>query len=471
MIMAAPFPNHPQLRGNFAPVNFEAQIQDLVVDGSLPKGLAGSLYRNGPNPKYAPTGPYHWFGGDGMVHAFHFNNGRVDYLNRWVETPKHLAELAEGKSIPRVRKPDPVSGKLLSDNENGLANTHIIWHADKLLALDEGSHPFELEPMTLESKGYTASSSDLSGAMTAHPKIDPATGELHGFGYMTGYAGSPIMSYHVVDKAGVVLRSDEFETPFPAMVHDFVLTDDYVLFPIFPLTFDMERAAKIGSPYAFDAAKGTHIGVLKRGAPVSDIRWIEGPICFVFHYMNGWNEGEKITIDTIEFAVAPNFPLVDGSLPSHAQAQGKLVRWHINLKNGDVSQEPLLDVASEFPRFDERFVAGRYKHGYIAAASKRQRGDGGLFHEITHINLDSGLTSTWDAGTGNGVSEPVFVPDSKGAAEGEGWLLATVYKEATKNSDLVVLNAQAVQDGPVATVCLDHRVPFGFHGSWRPGMV
>jgi len=246
--MATPFPNHPQLRGNYAPINFEAQIQDLVVEGSIPEDLSGSLYRNGPNPKYAPTGPYHWFGGDGMVHAFHFNEGRVDYLNRWIQTPKHLAELAEGRSVTRARQPDPETGKLVADNENGLANTHILWHGDQLLALDEGSKPFELTPMTLESKGYTETGRQLSGAMTAHPKIDPQTGELHGFGYMTGYAGSPTMTYHVLDKTGALIRSDEFAAPYPAMVHDFVITQDYVLFPIFPLTFDWQELPRSARP-------------------------------------------------------------------------------------------------------------------------------------------------------------------------------------------------------------------------------
>ena len=465
--MATPFPNHPQLRGNYAPINFEAQIQDLVVEGSIPQGLSGSLYRNGPNPKYAPTGPYHWFAGDGMVHAFHFNNGRVDYLNRWIKTPKHLSELAEGRSLPRVRRPDPDTGRVAADHQNGLANTHIIWHGEQLLALDEGSYPFELDSVTLDSKGYSAQGGALSGAMTAHPKIDPMTGELHGFGYMTGYAGSSMISYHVVNKAGTVIRSDVFEAPYPAMVHDFVMTADYVLFPIVPLTFEAARATKIGSPFAFDAAQGTHIGVLKRGAPVSEMRWIEGPLCFVFHYQNAWNEGDQITVDTVEFAVAPNFPLVDGSLPSYEDAQGKVVRWHINMKNGEVRQESILDVASEFPRMDERYTAARYRHGYIAAASQRQKGDGGLFHEITHIDMDSGTIKTWDAGLGNGVSEPVFVPEDEVSGEGEGWLLATVYREETRSSELVVLNAAAVDDGPVASIRLDHRIPFGFHGSWR----
>ncbi|MCH9785593.1 MAG: carotenoid oxygenase family protein, partial [Gammaproteobacteria bacterium] len=131
-------------------------------------------------------------------------------------------------------------------------------------------------------------------------------------------------------------------------------------------------------------------------------------------------------------------------------------------------REPVLDVASEFPRMDERYTGHRHRHGYIAAASTRQRGDKGLFHEITHVDLDSGRTQTWDAGVGNGVSEPVFVPESDRAGEGAGWLLATVYKAADNNSDLVILNAAAVNEGPVATIRLDHRIPFGFHGSWRP---
>ena len=465
--MATPFPNHPQLRGNYAPLSFEAQAHDLVVEGTLPTELSGSLYRNGPNPKYAPRGPYHWFGGDGMLHAFHFQDGRVDYLNKWIATPKHQAELAAGHSLSRQRQPDADTGKVMADHQNGLANTHVIWHGEQLLALDEGSHPFAVDPITLDSHGYTQNHETLSGAMTAHPKIDPATGELHGFGYMTGHAGSRTMSYHVVDPTGKVTRSDQFEAPYCAMVHDFMVTEDYVLFPLFPLTFDMQRAVKIGAPFAFDQAQSTHIGVFKRGAPISELRWIEGPSCFVFHYLNGWNDGEQITMDTIEFPVAPNFPLADGSLPAYEDAQGVAKRWHINLHTGEIRRELILEVASEFPRLDERYSGCRYRHGYIAAASQRQRGDGGLFHEITHMDLDNGQVSTWDAGFGNGVSEPVFVPRHAAASEGEGWLLATVYQAAEHLSELVVLNAQAVQDGPVACVKLNHRIPFGFHGSWR----
>ena len=98
--MATPLPNHPQLRGNYAPIQFEAECTDLIVEGKLPEDLEGSLYRVGPNPKFVPDQGYHWFFGAGMVHAFHFGGGQVNYLNRWARTPKFEAEQAAGKPLP-----------------------------------------------------------------------------------------------------------------------------------------------------------------------------------------------------------------------------------------------------------------------------------------------------------------------------------------------------------------------------------
>ena len=466
--MATPLPNHPQLRGNYAPIQFEAECTDLIVEGSLPEDLEGSLYRVGPNPKFVPDQGYHWFFGAGMVHAFHFDNGRVNYVNRWARTPKFEAEQAAGKPLSMSFVTNPDTGAIESDRRNGLANTHIVWHGDQLLALEEGSQPFSMASDTLASIGYGHYGADLQDAMTAHPKIDPLTGDLHGFGYLSGAMGSKTMTYHVVGADGTVKRSDRFEVPYAAMVHDFVVTRDYVLFPLFPLTFDLNQMSKIGSPFAFDATAGAYIGVLDRDAPVSKIRWIQAPVCFVFHYLNAWSEGLQVTFDAIDFAVAPNFPDRDGTLPGHADAQGRLTRWRVDVSTGEIDRELLLDVAAEFPRIDDRFAMSRHRHGYLATASQRQHGDGGLFHEITHIDLESGGRQVWDAGFGAGVSEPVFVQRSEQADEGAGWLLATLFEPERYTSSLVVLDAMAVADGPVAKARLDHRVPFGFHGSWRP---
>jgi carotenoid cleavage dioxygenase-like enzyme len=464
--MAASLPNHPQLRGNYAPINFEASYNDLVIEGTVPTDLSGSLYRIGPNPKFV-KGAYHWFFGTGMVHAFHVEDGRVDYVNRWVRTPKFEREIELGHGLSLEMSINKATGQIESHRRNGVANTHIVTHGEHLLALEEGSHPFSIEPTSLASSGYGHYADGIDGAMTAHPKVDPETGELHGFGYMTDHFGSNTMTYHVIDKRGRTVRSDTFKAPYAAMVHDFMITRDYVLFPVFPLTCDLSRIDKFGFPFAFDGQAGAYIGVLARGANVSTIQWIEAPSRYIFHYLNAWNDGTRVTFDAIDFPVAPNFPNVDGSIPAHADAQGKLTRWTLDVKTGAIDRHRTLDVASEFPRIDDRFTAARHRHGYIAAASKRAKGDGGLFHEITHFDYETGNAQTWDAGLGNGVSEPVFVEARGDAKEGEGWLLATVYDPHSSTSSMVILDAERVEEGPVATAKLDHRIPYGFHGSWR----
>lgn len=151
--MALPFPNHPNLRGGFAPIQMECEVHDLVVVGDVPKDLNGSFYRNGPNPQFAPRGFYHWFAGDGMVHAFHIEDGRVSYKNRWARTQKWLLERDAGRALFNPFDPvqrDPSVAGLETD---GVANTNIIWHGGKLLALEEGHAPFELDPLSLESLG------------------------------------------------------------------------------------------------------------------------------------------------------------------------------------------------------------------------------------------------------------------------------------------------------------------------------
>jgi carotenoid cleavage dioxygenase-like enzyme len=172
--MAKAFPtDNPFLRGYYAPVNTEADAAHLHITGEVPKELCGTLYRNGPNPQFAPRGPYHWFGGDGMIHAFHIENGNVSYKNRWVRTPKWEIEHQEGEGLSGTfgnpRYTDP---RVFALNST-IANTNIVWHAGKLLALEEAHAPFALDPATLLPKGYETYGDKLVGPFTAHPKFDP----------------------------------------------------------------------------------------------------------------------------------------------------------------------------------------------------------------------------------------------------------------------------------------------------------
>ena len=454
---------NPYLAGNFAPVADEADFE-LVVTGELPSGLAGALYRNGPNPQFAPRDDHHWFAGDGMIHGFFIENGRARYRNRFVRTPKWRAENAAGKALfgtfgnPMTTDPSVVG------QDSGVANTNIVWHAGRLLALEEGHMPTEMDPASLETRGYAER---YGGNVTAHPKIDAETGEMVWFAYSAGQTPlNSTVAYGVTSPSGEVLRRDDFEAPYMSMVHDFLVTRRHVLFPILPLSGSLERAMRGGPAFAWEPDKGAFVGVMARDAGVDTIRWFETEPCYVFHPMNAWEEGSKIFADVMEYPSAPLFPNADGSRRGDVFA--RLVRWTIDLGDASnvVKREPLDDMAGEFPRFDERRAGLGYRHGWFAATTRRP---GEIrFDAIAHIDLATGGRTTYEFANGDVTSEPVFVPRSAGAAEGDGWLLSVVYRGETDRSDLVVFDTADITAGPLATAHVPRRVPFGFHGNWRP---
>ncbi len=464
--MNAPARINPYLTGNFGPVADEVDLQNLRIKGEIPKDLCGIFYRNGPNPQFAPRDPnHHWFAGDGMLHAFHLDRGRVSYKNRYVRTPKWELEHAAGKSLFGTFGNPMTSDPSAAGRDSGVANTNIIWHAGKLLALEEGHQPFEVDPATLAPRGYVQYAGDAQ-RVTAHPKIDPETGELVFFGYSVGQPLSAGMAYGVVDAAGTVTRLDRFEAPYASMVHDFCVTKNHVLFPILPLSGSLARAMSGKPPFGWEPELGSRIGVLARNAPIETMRWFSTDPCYVFHPMNAWEEGTKIFADVMQYPNAPLFPNADGSPGKPASA--KLVRWTIDLagKTDQIKQTPLDDMAGEFPRFDERCAGLSYRHGYFAADTR----DTGkvIFNGIAHIDLKTGERIVDELAPGDVPGEPIFVPKSANAPEGDGWLLALIYRGAEDRSDLAVYDAGAVGKGPIGIAELPRRVPYGFHGNWRP---
>jgi carotenoid cleavage dioxygenase-like enzyme len=449
---------------NFAPILFEGDAYDLPVSGALPRDLAGTLYRNGPNPHF-PSPQDHWFVGDGMIHSFAIENGRVSYRSRWVRTPKWLAEHDAGRALfggfgqKLPGAPDHVVG--------GVANTNIVWHGGRLLALEEAHLPTEIAPGTLETRGYTDFGGGTQGPFTAHPKIDPVTGEMIFFGYGARGQLSAGMSFGTLDSSGRVTRFDRFDAPYSSMVHDFIVTDRHVLFPILPLTGSMERAMRGAPAYAWEPDKGAYVGVLRRGAPVDDMIWFRGESCYVFHIMNAWEDGDRIIADVMQFEEPPLFPHADGGRTDPAKSAARLHRWTFDLSgNTDrFQQTPLDDLAGEFPRIDDRRAGLGYRHGWYAC-NDSARGNGESFGGIAHMDMQSGARKTFMLPAGDATSEPVFVPRAENAPEGDGYLLSVVWRAAENRSDLVVLDATDIAKGPVATVQLPVRVPFGFHGNW-----
>lgn len=470
--MCKPFPaDNPFLNGYFAPLQIEGDAADLPVSGTLPSELDGTLYRIGPNPQFAPRGRYEWFAGDGMVHAFGLSGGRAAYRNRYVRTPKWQLEHEAGESLSAGSvAPSPLDDPRLAQLRSTLANTNIVQHGGHLLALEESHAPFELDAATLASQGYQTYEGKLGGAMTAHPKIDPATGEMIAFAYQTAGLGSRDMRLQIIGRDGRVRRSEAFVAPFASMLHDFSVTATRILFPFFPLTASMERARQRLPAYAWEPTLDNRIGIMSRNGSVDSIRWFRGSASYVFHTLNAFDTKDgKVVADVVEYDVPPGYQMPDGS-PARGKRHGaRLVRWTFDLNASGESYDArtLSDIQLEFPRIDERYALQPHRHGWFVSGSANTNvGDASDRASIAHVDTHTGATALWRPEAGDFAGEPVFVPRDADAKEGEGWVLSVVYRGASHRSDLIVLDALDITRGPVAAVHLSHHVPAGFHGNW-----
>jgi carotenoid cleavage dioxygenase len=452
---------HPYLAANFAPLRSEDDFA-LAVRGDMPRELRGVLYRNGPNPQFPPRGEdYHWISGDGMVHQFTIEDGGVFYRNRWVRTDRWTAENTAGRALFGLWGNPMTSSLSVIGTDSGVANTSIVYHGGRLLALEEAHAPFELDPRSLFPRGPV----DFGGRMTAHPRIDPATGDMVFFAYSDDvFPLSARISWGVVGADGVLKRRESFRAPYCAMAHDFAVTEQHVLIPVLPLTGNLPRTLKRGPVFAWDPGKPALIAVMRRDRGVASLRWFAVDPCYVFHFMNAYDTPDGIVADVMKYDTPPLFPFVDGR-PGVA-SQAHLVRWRFDMtgEDGQVSEQDLDDMAGEFPRIDERFTGLDYRHGWFAG---NFRGAHEMLTDcVVHVDCAAGKRDMLLLPPGDFVSEPVFVPRGPGAAEGDGFLLAVVYRGRADVSELLVLDAQDVAAGPLATAVLPRRVPYGFHGNW-----
>lgn len=463
--------------GNYAPLTEEHDIAALDIEGTLPPGLAGSLYRVGPSPQHAPRdSDYHWFSGDGMVHAFHIDAGKVSYRNRWARTPKWQLEHEAGRALFGTFGNPATSDPMVHGLNGGTANTSMLWHGERLFALEESHQPFELDAHTLASKGHQSFGDRVGSRCTAHPKRDPASGELHFFAYSPDGPCSPTMHYGVMNGQCEVTQRKTFTAPYASMAHDFMLTRGHVLFPVTPLTLSMERAMRGKPLLAWDASLRTHVGVMRRDSNADSapaLRWFDTDACHVFHVMNAWDNGDTIVAYVMQSDTAPGLPDAEGRPGEPGAMAARLCRWTFDLGSADNTfrREYLDDLVAEFPRIDDRYTAQRNRYGfYTCHATPRARDDSEsvLFDSLARFDFGTGERTLHTLPEGDVVSEPVFVPRTPDAAEGDGWLLAVAWRAGQQRSDLLVFDATDLAAGAVAVARLPHRVPFGFHGNWRP---
>jgi len=416
-------------------VRDEVDAVDLPIAGAIPPELTGHYIRNGPNPP-PDASAAHPFLGDGMLHAVHLDRGRArSYRNRWVRTRSFLGQTRYLKSFGRI------------DLTASVANTSVVEHGGRILALVESSFPYEVT-RELETIGPHDFSGRLKTPFTAHPKRCPHTGELHAFGMSLLPGG---LTYHRIDAAGTLVESRPIAIPRVTMMHDFALTERSAIFFDLPVIFDLTRAVRGAMPYRWDDGHRARIGVVPRD-PGGAVRWYAIEPCFVFHFGNAREDDERIVVDGIRYRDVWR----DGS----AIANGRLHRWTIERATGTVHDAPLDDVAVEFPRWDDRRTTLQHRFTYAVAE------DDGGGSSLLRYDLRDGSAHRHRFGAGRLPGEFSFVAASGSSAEDAGWLMGFVYDAARDASDLVILDASDVAAGAVATVSLPVRVPFGFHGTW-----
>ena len=465
-------PNHPNLRSNFAPLHAELDHATLETTGRWPEEVRGSFYRIGPNPAFPPRGGfYHWFAGDGMVHAFHIDGGNVAYRNRYLQTEKRRAEAAANRALINPFDPTNDDPSFADRTSNGVANTAMTWHHGALYALEEGHAPLAFDPLSLATLEVNDFGGAHGGPFSAHPHIDPATGNLVFFGYMADGVGSDTISCGEIAPDGRLIYQRKFRAPFAAMVHDMIVTREFIVVPVFPLTFSIERALNKQSAFAWEPEKNSWLAVLPRGSRSEEVRWIEADPAFVFHYMNAWDvpgeSGKRIQADVLQFEAPPLFPFADGSLPARASAEASLHHWDLDLVSGQLRSEEIAPVRGEFPRIDESFACGPYRHGWFAGAVG-EHPPGFSNNAVAHSDRLRGDVKTFSLPSTDLLGEPVFVPRANPSGEGDGYVLTLAWRGEEDISELLLLDALHVEDGPIATARLPHRVPHGFHALFRP---
>ncbi len=456
--------NTPHLQGLMAPVFEERDDADLAVIGEIPAALNGMFVRNGPNPQFAPLGAYHPFDGDAMLHAVYLEDGKARYRNRWLESKGLLAERARGKAcyggMSNYQAPDPdvmAEGGMLKNT----GNTATVRHAGRYFGLLEAGPPTEFNA-DLETLGEWDFGGKLAGPMTAHPKVDPVTGEMFFFGYSPM---APYLRYHEVNAAGELTHSAEIDIPAPIMMHDFALTENYVIFFDSPAIFDLEALFSGQEPMKWRPDNGTRIGVVPRGGNSGDARWFEMDTCYVVHFFNAF-ESATASGTTIEVR-APRMPDMPGGFefdqPGGA-SEPMPWRWVLNLDTGTVTDEQTDDLPGEFPVINENYVGRKNRYGYECPA----RGWDFDFDFCGVVKYDNelGTSDVFNYADSQISGEHAFVPDPNGTAEDDGWLMSFVSDRATETSELAIIDARDVKAGPVARVQMATRVPIGFHANW-----
>lgn len=441
---------NPFLTGVHTPMTGETTHENLAVSGTIPADLDGRYIRIGPNPMSANPATYHWFLGDGMVHGVRLKDGKaLWYRNRWIRSTAVSAALGEAPAPgPRADRFDTV-------------NTNVLGHAGQTWAIVEaGGFPVRIDE-ELNTIAHDPFGGTLHHSFSAHPHLDPDSGEMHAICYKGDVQDT--IWHVVVDASGTVTREEPVSVQHGPMIHDCMITKNYIIILDLPCTFSM-KALLGGSqfPYQWNPSHQARIGLLRRDGRGADTIWCHVEPCYIFHPANAYEQADG----TVIFDSCVHNRMFDDGAQGPDSTDVPFERWTIDPAAKTVSRRVIDPSPQEFPRPNETLMGKPYRYAYTLALP--EGGDVSFLKEtrLYKHDLEAGTRQIHDFGAGRVAGEFVFVPKAGATAEDEGWLMGYVIDTDSETTDLVILDAQKFEGPAQASITIPHRIPPGFHGNW-----
>ncbi|HTB69258.1 MAG TPA: carotenoid oxygenase family protein [Steroidobacteraceae bacterium] len=462
--MAVDFRGHPLFPPGFnSPTRFDADVYDCEVWGQIPTDIHGTFYRMQCDFDYRPP-KNEWltgFNGDGHISRFRFHNGSVDFKGRFIRTARLMAERKERKRLFGVYRNPYTDDPSVANINRSAANTHTYWHGGKLFVLKEDSLPYYVDPHTLETLGdwdfhgkYTAKT------MSAHPKIDPVTGEMIAYGYEAKGILTKDIAVYTMNPAGRVTKEVWLQSPYLGIIHDIAITQKHVIIPVIARTSSLERL-KSGEPmWEWDGSLPTMVGVLPRDGDAKDVRWFKGPARNTLHFLNATDRGNTVTME---------LPTSSGERDA-----SQIRRWTFDLNSkSDAFQEEVVSTTPGFlPRMDDRYLSLDYRYAFISSrVPSGSDPKAAPTQVVQRLDVHSGEIKQCAVDGKVALQESCFVPRANSKNEGDGYVMTIASNFDTMSSDMIITDAQHLEDGIVATVKLPFRLRSGTHTNWYPQAV
>lgn len=447
-----------------------------VISGSIPEGLRGTLYRNGPaRLERGSTRVGHWFDGDGAILRVNFSQDGATAAYRFVQTPQFQEEEKAGQFLYGnygMTAPGPVWNQWRRPLKNA-ANTSVLALPDKLLTLWEGGKPYALDLDSLETRGEEdLGELKLGMTFSAHPKIDRRTGEIFNFGVTPGINST--LNLYRSDSTGKILHKNAISLQGIPLIHDFVLAGQYLLFFIPPVRVKLFPKTALGFTNFSDALEwrpelGTQILVIDRES-LNLVSRGEAESWYQWHFANGYQEEDgTVVVDLVRFRDFNTNQYLKEVATGKTKTPAKSTFWRlrVNPKTANlISQEPLMNRCCEFPVIHPQWVGQNAPFTLLAVHREGADYSQEIFGAIARYDYASETLTLADMGQNCYPMEPIFAPDAYDSER--GYVVTVVYDGNQDRSEVRVYDSQNLDAKPLCRLELPQVIPYGFHGTWKP---